>query len=233
MRALAIVHQDDTGPGIFGDVIRERGFELEEWHPFAGGPAPQVGDHALVLSLGGAMNVTNDLPPLRAEERFLGELVALGVPLFGICLGAQLIANATGGRVHRTSEPEIGWHDVALTPAGTRDPVFGPLPPTFEAFEWHSYQSDLPAGSVELASSDVCEQAYRLSENTWAMQFHAEVTKAIVEGWIEGYSSDEDAVAIGLDPEALRAETRAKIDAWNELGRGICGRFIDATTDLG
>jgi GMP synthase-like glutamine amidotransferase len=228
LRALAIIHQDDTGLGVFGEVIRERGIEIDEWRPFLGEPARAPADHGLVVSLGGAMNVTDDLEPLRAEERFLAALVERGVPVFGICLGAQLIANATGGRVHRTSRPEIGWHEVTLTQAGTRDPVFGPLPPSFEAFEWHSYQSDLPAGSTELASSDVCEQAYRLGGTTWAMQFHAEVTMAIVDEWIDGYAKDGDAVAIGLDPEALRAETTAKIAAWNDLGRGICARFLDA-----
>jgi hypothetical protein len=80
---------------------------------------------------------------------------------------------------------------------------------------------------VILASSPVCAQAYRVGETAWAIQFHAEVSAADTEKWIDDYASDEDAVRIGVDPDALRVETRERIGEWNKLGRELCGRFLD------
>jgi hypothetical protein len=85
-----------------------------------------------------------------------------------------------------------------------------------------------PAGAVILARSPVCSQAYRIGDRAWGIQFHAEVTAADAEKWIGEWREDEDAVRIGLDPEALLAETREKIAGWNRFGRKLCGRFLDA-----
>ena len=78
-----------------------------------------------------------------------------------------------------------------------------------------------------LARSPVCRQAYRLAEHAWGIQFHAEVTAADAESWIDDYRSDDDAVRIGVDPDALRTETRERIGEWSRLGRELCGRFVE------
>jgi GMP synthase-like glutamine amidotransferase len=101
-----------------------------------------------------------------------------------------------------------------------------PLVPGFKALQWHSYEFPLPADAVPLARSEVCLQAFRLGRSAWGIQFHAEVTRRDFESWIDGYASDPDAVAMALDADALRAQTRAGIDRWNELGRGLCERFL-------
>jgi len=147
------------------------------------------------------------------------------VPLMGVCLGSQLVAEAAGVLVRRAAEPEIGWHEVEVTPEGARDPVLGPLAPHFTGFQWHSYEFQLPAGATPLARSDVCLQAFRLGK-ALAIQFHAEVSRADAEAWIDDYRSDEDAVRIGVDPDALRQRTRESIAAWNEAGRALCERFL-------
>ena len=139
-------------------------------------------------------------------------LLDRGVPLLGVCLGSQLLAEAAGAPARRASEPEIGWHEVEVTGGGSRDPLLGPLAPRFEAFQWHSYECPLPPGATALARSDMCLQAYRIGDSAWGIQFHAEVTRADAEAWIDDYRSDEDAVRIGLDPDALRRRTRASID---------------------
>jgi GMP synthase-like glutamine amidotransferase len=231
MRVLAIIHQEDTGPGVFGDVIRERGLELDEWRPLGGEPAPDPGEHGAVISLGGAMNVGDELPELGLERDVLAELLGREIPLFGVCLGAQVLAAAAGAAVTRASEPEIGWYRIEMAATAAEDPVFSVLPQSFEAFEWHSYEAQTPDGAVELAHSSVCPQALRVGERAWGIQFHAEVSAEIVDGWIRDYRTDPDAIAMSLDPEALREETRAKIGAWNELGRRLCGAFLDAATD--
>jgi GMP synthase-like glutamine amidotransferase len=231
MRALAIVHQPDAGPGVFADAMRSRGIQLDEWLIRDGpSPAEPLGYDA-VLTFGGAMHADQEAehPWLADEKALLAELINRRVPLLGMCLGCQLVAQAAGGEARRTSAPEIGWHRVELIPEAAADPVLGGLPPRFEAFQWHSYEAVLPPGATALATSPTCLQAYRLAGPAWGIQFHAEVSPTDAEHWIDDYRSDPDAVRIGLDPEALRERTRASIAQWNELGRELCGRFLDAT----
>jgi GMP synthase (glutamine-hydrolysing) len=181
------------------------------------------------MVFGGAMNVDDEDEHLwlRPEKEILAGLVAAERPLLGVCLGTQLLAEAAGGSAQRAAEPEIGWREVELTPEGVEDPLLAPLAPRFEAFQWHSYEAIPPAGAATLARSPVSPQAYRIGERAWGIQFHAEVSATDAETWIDDYRSDPDAVRIRLDPEALRTETRQKILAQNELGRGICHRFIE------
>ncbi len=232
MRALAIVHQADAGPGVFADAMRERRVELDRW-PIADGPPPaDPTRYDAVLTFGGAMHADQeaDHPWLQVEKSLLRELIDRGVPLLGMCLGSQLVAEAAGATARRASAPEIGWHDVELTSAGASDPLLGGLRHRFEAFQWHSYEATLPPGATALASSAVCLQAYRLEGPAWGIQFHAEVSRDDAGHWIDDYRSNPDAVRLGLDPEALRRRTGAAIDAWNELGRALCGRFVDAAS---
>jgi GMP synthase (glutamine-hydrolysing) len=231
MRALTIVHQRDAGAGVFVDAIQSSGVKVDEWLPAERAEPPDdPASYGAVFTFGGAMHADQESrhPWLRGEKAILAGLLERGVPLMGVCLGSQLLAEAAGAPARRASEPEIGWFDVAVTAEGEADPVIGPLAPRFEAFQWHSYEAPLPAGATALARSAVCLQAYRLGEVAWGIQFHAEVSARDVESWIDGYREDEDAVRIGLDPDAFRASTRARISAWNELGRELCERFLAA-----
>jgi GMP synthase-like glutamine amidotransferase len=231
MRALAIVYQRDAGAGVFADAIASRGVALDSWmRTETSSPPGDPAAYDAVLSLGGSMHADQEdrHPWLRDEKALLAELLERRVPLLGVCLGGQLLAAAAGAPPRRSPEPEIGWREVALTAEGRDDPLLGPLASRFEAFEWHSYEFPLPAGATRLAESAACLQAFRLGDVAWAIQFHAEVSAEDADAWIDDYRSDEDAVRLGLDPEALRAETRTRIGAWNELGRELCGRFLDA-----
>jgi GMP synthase (glutamine-hydrolysing) len=229
VRVLAIVHQADAGPGVFAEAIAGGGHQLDEWLLPEGGepPADPLGYDA-VMTLGGAMNADqrDRHPWLIEEDRLLAELLERGTPLLGLCLGGQLVAGAAGAEPRRAPRPEIGWYPVELTEEGRCDPLLGPLAPSFEAFQWHSYEFPLPAGAVALARSEVCLQAARMGERAWAIQFHPEVSAADARVWIEGYRSDPDAVRLGLDPAPLAAETAAKIGAFNQLGRELCARWL-------
>jgi GMP synthase (glutamine-hydrolysing) len=172
-------------------------------------------------------------PWLADEKALLAELLARGVPLLGVCLGAQLLAEAAGAPARRAREPEIGWYAVEASAAARADPLLAPLAAGFEALEWHSYEAPLPPGAVTLASTPVCLQAYRIGETAWGIQFHAEVTPQDFEAWLDDYRSDPDAVRVGLDAAALRSRTRAQMGAWNELGRGLCERFLEVAAARG
>jgi GMP synthase (glutamine-hydrolysing) len=231
MRALAIVHQPDAGPGVFAEEMRNRGVELDEWTLSERGSAPrrEIADYDAVLTFGGAMHADQEdrHPWLRFEKDFLAAMLDDGMPVLAVCLGSQILADAASGEARRASEPEIGWFDVQVTEEGVADPVIGPLAPAFTAFEWHSYEAVPPEGATILARSAVCPQAYRIDERVWGIQFHAEVSAADLAHWIDDYRADEDAVRIGVDPEALREETEPRVAAWNRLGRELCGRFLD------
>jgi GMP synthase (glutamine-hydrolysing) len=236
MLVLAIVHQRDAGPGVFADAIRSHGVELDSWlRAEEDRPPRDPGDYDAVLTFGGAMHADQEdrHPWLREEKELLRDLLDREVPLLGVCLGAQLLAEAAGAPVRRAREPEIGWFDVELTAEGEDDPLLAPLAPRFEAFEWHSYEFPLPPGATPLARSAVCLQAFRLHDTAWGIQFHAEVTLEAVEDWISDYRSDEDAVHISLNGEELRERTREAIGPWNELGRGLCERFLGVAAARG
>ena len=230
MRVLAIVHEVDAGPGVFGEAIRARGATLDEWMlpETTEAPADPLGYDA-VFVLGGSMNADEGerFHWIGNERELIGRLLERRVPLMGLCLGGQMVAAAAGAVPRRAPRPEIGWHPVELTEEGRADPVLGCLPPTFEAFQWHSYEFPLPPGAVALARSEVSLQAARIGELAWALQFHPEVSAADALRWTADYKSDADAVRIGIDPTALSLEIETKIPAFNTLGRKLCTRWLD------
>jgi GMP synthase-like glutamine amidotransferase len=221
MRILSVLHPGGGHSGVLRASAARAGAELVEWTPAAGDDAP-AGADALVV-FGGGMNVheAERLPWLRGEIELLRDALADGTPVLGVCLGAQLLAKAAHAPVFPSSVPEIGWHDVELDPAAADDPVLGRLPARFEAFQWHFYTHGLPAGAEELGRSTVCTQAFRLGERAWGVQFHPEVTFAQVEQWVS-----EEPWAVD-DGERLLSESRERIASWNDLGRGLCGAFVE------
>lgn len=229
MLVLSIVHERDAPSGVFADAAARRGGELLEWIPAETAP-PRVDGVGAVLVFGGAMNVDQERehPWLGAEKELLGRLLTRGTPALGVCLGAQLLAEVAGGRATRSAEPEIGWTPVELTPAAADDGLLAQLPERFESFQWHSYEITAPPGAVALARSASCLQAFRLPDAPWwGIQFHAEATAETIAAWVADYRSDEGAVRADLDWEAILLDTRRQIARWNELGVGICGRFLE------
>jgi GMP synthase (glutamine-hydrolysing) len=228
VRILSILHPGGGHSGVLGERAAAAAHELVEWTPAAGEPIPGPLESFDALAVfGGGQNVREaaGLPWMTAEIELLREALERGVPAIGVCLGSQLLAHAAGAEVHRASEPEIGWYPVERT--AVEDPVLGGLPPRFDAYQWHSYTFELPVGAVELARSPVCPQAFRLGE-AWAVQFHPEVTPEIVDEWIDDYQSDPDAVAMGFDPEAARAEARVRLPRWNAIGATLFDGFLAA-----
>ena len=229
MNVLAVIHGSKARSGVFGEVVAARGHRLEEWSLAWGAPAPRpIDDYGAILVFGGAMHADQDdrHPWLREENFFIQRLFDRHVPILGVCLGAQLIAKATGASVRPASGPEIGWLPVELTDAAEDDPLLSRLPRRFDAFQWHYYTFGVPAGAAELARSAVCAQAFRLGECAWGIQFHAEVTGPQIERWL----FDPDAPA---NPATVARETREYIAAWNDLGRALCGTFLEIAERVG
>jgi len=192
MRVLSVVHEGTTtgGGGLFEDLVEQRGDRLERWITVDGAGGPDAPDrYDAIMVFGGAMHPDQDAehPWLGEEARFIREALDSEVPLLGVCLGAQLIARAAGADVGPATTAEVGWYGVRLNDAGRADPVLGVLPDTVDAFEWHYYTFALPDGSELLAESDAARQAFRLGERAWGIQFHAEVTRHMLDHWfVEG-----------------------------------------------
>ncbi len=225
-----MVHQRDAGPGVFADTLRARAATLDTWfRAETDSPPADPAGYDAVMVFGGAMHADHEHrhPWLRDVKAELRGLLDRGVPVLGVCLGAQLLAEAAGAPPFRAREPEIGWHEVEVTPEGAADPLLAPLAPRFTAFQWHSFEFALPPGATPLARSPVCLQAFRAGSGV-GIQFHAEVSARDAEAWIDDYRSDDDAVRIGVDPHALRRQTRAAIGGWNRVGRALCDRFLEA-----
>jgi GMP synthase (glutamine-hydrolysing) len=230
VHVLSVIHGTDARTELFGPVIEKAGHRLDEWSFGWGTPPPQpLESYDALFVFGGAMHADQDdlHPWLAPETAWLREVLARGTPILGVCLGVQLLARAAGSWVERIAVgPEIGWCPVTLNDDGVADPVVGSLPREFPALQWHHYTYGLPDGAVELARSAVCTQAFRLGDACWGVQFHPEVTAAQLDGWIE------DADDPPPDAEGLRAETAQHIGRWNELGRQLCGAFLEAAERL-
>jgi GMP synthase-like glutamine amidotransferase len=228
VRVLAVVHHRTAAAGVFERPALAAGHELVEWLPHES-PPPQVDGFGAAIFLGAEAQVDqeDEYPWLREEKELLRGLLDANVPTLGICFGSQLVAEAAGAVVRPAPAPEIGWNEIELTVEGASDPVLGFLPERFEGFGWHHYEWLLPPAGVALARSAACLQGFRLDGRpAWGVQFHPEVTLADVGSWLDDWRTDPGAVATGLDPEAIRIESAAKIGYWNDVGRGISERFL-------
>ena len=219
MRVYAVVHERDAGAGVFG--------RFPIWIP-GEQPTPSLEDVDALLIFGGSMHVdqNDEHRWMSPEKQVIRDALEYGTPMLGVCLGSQLLAEAAGATPYRLPEPEIGWYDVELTEAGAADPVLGPLAPRTELFEWHHYAAPLPPGGVELARTPASLQAFRIEgKPAWGLQFHAEVTREDLFGWLDGWD-DSEAADTDLDPDSIRAASERRIAEQNEVGRGIVQRFL-------
>lgn len=183
-----------------------------------------------LIVMGGPMNVdeTDRYPFLGKEVRWIQEALAQDVPVLGICLGSQLLAKSLGAKVYPNHVKEIGWYEVELTAEASRDLLFADCGPREVVFQWHGDTFDLPAGAVHLAASESCRhQAFRYGSSAWGLQFHAEMTTALVEDWLANPGNCEElAVLDYVDPGAIRAQTPAMLPRMQSLGRRILRRFV-------
>jgi GMP synthase-like glutamine amidotransferase len=229
---LVIEHEGDAPVARFGQWLSDAGVSLDVRRPAEGEPVPTELQADGVVVLGGAMSAHDDAlaPWLPQTRRLLAEAVAAAVPVFAICLGAQLMAVACGGSVEvGDAGPELGICELQLTPEAAADRLFAPLTPPVIATQWHKDAiTSAPPGAVVLAGSKCYDvQAFRLGESAWGVQFHPEVDGAVMADWVAAEHGDR------FDTDRL-AQVAREVDEAQLLleatWRGVAGRFAALVT---
>ena len=191
-------HQELVGPGTLPELVAERNWDWKLCRVDCGDPLPhhQQPGQILVI-LGGTMGVGDRDDPahgwMPAELELIRARLEAETPVLGLCLGAQMLAHAAGGRVEPLLQghppqplPEVGCGAVQWLPAAAQEPALAGLNACEPVFFWHGDRCRLPAGAVLMASSLACrEQAFRIGPCAWGLQFHAEITPAMARSWVE------------------------------------------------
>ncbi len=189
---LVLDHSSPGGLGAYEAALTLAGLVWETVRAQAGEPLPDWRAYEAIIALGGPMGANDDLllPWIGREKDLIANAVSGGVPFWGVCLGAQLLAASLGAAIYRGAAPEVGIRSVMLTAAGRRDPVLNRLPATSDAMEWHQDTFELPAGAVLLASSaSFPHQAFRYGRHAYGVQFHLELSPEVARKWrrVPGY----------------------------------------------
>lgn len=205
---VIIKHVDIEGPGSIEEFFSNTAWDLKTVNLNSGGLLPdEFDDIEAIISLGGPMNVyeVDKYPFLKDEDEFLKKAVKQKVPILGICLGAQLLAKACGAKIRKATQKEVGWHKVSLTQEGKIDQLLTHSPLYLNVFQWHEDTFDIPESAVLLAESAVCKnQLFRFGPNAYGMQFHIEVTPAMVELWVNEYLKEHP---LGAEADNILIDT--------------------------
>ncbi len=213
---LVLRHEPFEHLGYFADVLQEHSIPFE--YRDLGDDLDLAGRSGLIV-MGGPQSANDPLPALAAELRLIAQAIRTGIPVLGICLGSQLIAKALGARVYRNPQKEIGWFPVHFTEAAQKDPLFSGTPSPTTFFHWHGETFDLPAGAEWLAYSGRCRhQAFRYPGNVYGIQFHPEITPAMIEDWSAQpvNCGDVEDLPSPIDPHAAdtAALARRVLNGW-------------------
>jgi GMP synthase-like glutamine amidotransferase len=232
MKVLILQHIACEPPGIYEDILVEKGASIHRVEIDAGQQLPDWRGFDAILAMGGPMSVNDgdSLPWLVAEKLWVREAVLAGKPYWGVCLGVQLLAASLGARVYVGVRPEVGIMPVYLTAAALEDDVFSGLPRELLTFQWHGETFDLPEGAVLLATSPAYpNQAFRWKEKAYGVQFHVEISAELVKQWcqVPAYQAALERVLgagaatrvlgdVSREEKALRSYARSMFENWLE-----------------
>jgi GMP synthase (glutamine-hydrolysing) len=230
-RLLVLQHIACEKLGLIEPVLKEHGLEFSYVRPFAGEDIPKdLAGWDGLIALGGPMSANDDehLGFMADELRLLAKVLEAGMPALGICLGAQLIAKAAGAQVTAGQEKEIGWYPLTLTEEGEKDRLLDDLPGTFPVFQWHGETFDIPRGAVRLAGSErYPNQAFRLGEKVYGLQFHLETTQPMIIEWLDLYREEHAKCGGTVQGRAsVMANTALLKAAAEERARLVFGRYF-------
>ena len=232
MRVLVLQHIACEHPGVFSEVMAERGVEATAVELDAGEALPDWRVFDAILAMGGPMgaNDDDDHPWLTGEKELVGEAVHAGRPFLGVCLGVQLLASALDAAVHPAETPEVGLLPVEFTDEGREDALFAGLEEPLVSLQWHADTFELPAGAVRLARSElVPNQAFRVGERAYGVQFHLEVTPEMAREWaqVPAYRRSLAETLGEREGEIFLAEVERRAAELHPGARRLFGNWLD------
>ena len=183
-RALTVLHQKDSSPGLVGRILLENGYQIEKFIPCIGQKLPENIDlYDAVIIFGGPQSANDDADKgIRRELDWIEKIILPGkIPTLGICLGAQQLARVLGAYVSSRNDGlvEIGYREVSPTEFGQQF-----LPKSEFFYQWHAETFTIPDNAVHLASSnDFSNQAFSYSKHIYGIEFHPEITLAMINNW--------------------------------------------------
>ncbi|MEW6186387.1 MAG: gamma-glutamyl-gamma-aminobutyrate hydrolase family protein [Thermodesulfobacteriota bacterium] len=231
-KSLILMHNPTEGAGLFDTILKEKGWTREILPLFEGRSLPESTDEfGLILVMGGPMSVNDEdrFPFLKQEILFIRQMIKLGKPVLGICLGAQLMAKSLGARVYPGPHKEIGWYFLNQTPSGKADPLFSLLDPCFLVFQWHGETFDLPNGGICLAGNQVFpQQAFRFGDRAYGLQFHFEVTEGMIKTWLKQWAGEiKTAKPQPLSARDILQDSKVYLDRLQKQVRIFFGRYLE------
>lgn len=232
-KVLLFQHSDSEPMGTLNPLLKANGLNIRYCN-FSREPnlEPTIENYSGLIILGGPMAVyqADQFPHLKYEMKAIERALKLDIPVLGICLGAQLIAQALGSEVKKAEHVELGWHSVHLTEDGKRDPLFQDYQRTEKVFQFHQDFFDPPKSTEHLAySSQVEGQAFRYGSKVYGFQFHLETDAAMIERWLNRPKALEfmKRSKEELTLEMIQADTQQYLERSLSLSVQTFQRFID------
>jgi GMP synthase (glutamine-hydrolysing) len=236
MDVLVLQHIACEPPAAYEDEMRAQGVGLHRVEVDEGEALPDWRAFDGIVAMGGPMGAYDDAthPWLAPEKQLIADAVHAGVPYWGVCLGAQLLAASLGAPVFTGQVPEVGVLSVQLTDEGRRDPVFGVLPADFPALQWHGDTYELPAGAVRLARSESYEQQAFVIGRAYALQFHIEVPVSLAEEWadVPAYADSLAALPTPMPAERLLEQVAEHADEMTGRARRLFAAWLEHVVGL-
>lgn len=234
MRVAIVQHEESVPPGLIEEVLESSGIVPSYVHAWNGETRwPDVAELDALVVMGGTMNVDqiDEYPFLARSRSLMSEAIESDVATLGVCLGSQMMARVLGAEVRRADPRNALFSRLELTPDGRDDPLVGPFADR-EVLQFHEDTFDVPNEAIALAtsSSSGLAQAFRFGDRAYAIQFHFEVDRPILEGWLHNIGKRALLDEWGCsDEELLRAADRALADQ-AEAGKRLVERFVRLVT---
>lgn len=217
MKVKVLQHVEFEGLGLMSKYFKYHSDDVEYIKLYDGDLIPELKEFDVLVIMGGPMGVfDNDKYSFLSQEKILiAQAIDAGKKVFGVCLGAQLIAHVLGANVYKNKNKEIGWFDIEVS-EDCLNTIYGAVfEKPFAVFHWHSDTFDLPRNAIRLAKSEACQnQAFMLGSNVLALQFHLEMSNETIDRLFENCYNEID--------ESEYVQSKAEVDS---LSRNVskCG----------
>ena len=223
MNVHHLQHVSFENLGSIESVLREKGHHLSSTHLYKNDPLPAVDDIDWLIVMGGPMGIYDEkaFPWLTSEKKFINDAINYGKIVLGICLGAQLIADALGVKVYKNRHREIGWFHINRSPEADDTILSKAIPEQIEVFHWHGDTFDIPKGAAVLAASEACKnQGFIMDNRVVALQFHLEATLQSARSLIDNCRDELDGSPY-VQSESKMLANKQRFSTINQVMRSV------------